>query len=91
MAKGYMIFVDGAGTPQVIHPTIEAAIWQMKQLAEKNPGKEVFLFQLVKRCANIDGAHTPLPCHIPPDFKNPELLKLDRLVYKKSLTKEKAA
>ena len=89
--KGYMIFVDGAGTPQIIHPTIEAAIWQMKQLAEKNPGKEVFLFQLLKRCANIDGAHKPLPCHIPLDFKNPERLKLDRLVYKKHLKEEKAA
>ena len=91
MAKGYMIFVDGAGTPQVIHPTIEAAIWQMKQLAEKNPGKEIFLFHLLKRCANINGKHTPLPCHIPADFKNPERLKLDRLVYKKDVAKEKAA
>jgi hypothetical protein len=63
----------------------------MKQFAEKNQGKEIFLFQLLKRCANVDGAHMPLPCHIPPDFKNPERLKLERLVYKKSVTKEKAA
>jgi hypothetical protein len=91
MAKGYMIFVDGGGTPQVIHTTFDAAMWQMKHLAEKNPGKEVFLFGLHKRCVNNNGVNAPLPCHIPADFKNPERLKLDRLVYKKDLEQEKVA
>jgi hypothetical protein len=91
MAKGFMIFVDGCGTPQVIHTTFDAAMYHMKRLAELNPGKEVFLFGLHKRCVNKDGANTALPCHIPADFKNPERLKLDRLVFKKDLKQEKAA
>ncbi|HEX3747645.1 MAG TPA: hypothetical protein VHW09_27105 [Bryobacteraceae bacterium] len=91
MAKGYMIFVEGGGTPDVIHATFDAALWNMKQLAEKSPGKEVFLFALHKRCVNRDGVTTRLPCHIPADFKNPERLRLDMLVHKKDLKPETAA
>lgn len=91
MAKGYMIFVEGGETPKVVHPTYDSAFWQMKQLAEKFPGKEVMLFGLQKRTVNKDGIHTPLPCHIPDDFKNPERSKFDRLVFKNNLKTTKAA
>lgn len=83
MGKGYMCFVDGQGTPQVVHPTYEQAIWQMKELAKKFPGQEVMVFHLEKRSVNKDGVHTPLPCHTPKDFKNPEQLRMDRLVFGK--------
>jgi hypothetical protein len=91
MAKGYMIFVEGGECPQVVHAEFDAALWQMRSLAEKFPGKQVLLFQLHKRCVNKEGVNTALPCHIPADFKHPERLKLDRLVYKKDLKQEKAA
>lgn len=91
MAKGYMVFIEGTQCPKVIHPTFEAAMWQLRQLAEKHPGKEVLMFQLQKRAVNKDGVHTPLQCHIPSDFKHPERLTLSRLVYKKELNPTKVA
>lgn len=88
MAKGFMLFVEGGNTPQVVQPTFEAAMWQMRVLAAKNPGKEIFLFALHKRCKRNEGDkhHTPLPCHLPKEIKN-NRANLSELVYKNAAKK----
>lgn len=71
MAKGYVIFVEGAETPEVVHATFSAAFWHTRRLAERFPDREIMLLQLHKRYFYDSKTQKlqKLGSHVPP---NPE-------------------
>lgn len=64
--KGYLIFVEGGHTPNVVHGSLDQAFKVGYELAKRNPDKAVMLLQMVKRIkAEPDGEVVSLGSHSP--------------------------
>lgn len=86
--KGHMIFIEGRNTPTKVHTTPEGAYREMYRLARINPGKEILLFQVVKRVRSENGEKAlSLGSHLPPGAKG--IVERTDLMRSRDLPKEK--
>jgi hypothetical protein len=91
MAKGFMIFVEGALPPKKVHRDINSAWHEMHRLAKLAPGKEVMLLNLNRRFVFTEGAEAAesIGAHLPEDSRG--MVDKSELVRRKDLKANKEA